>query len=335
MIQGDVVEEYKIWKKNTPFLYDLCVTHVLDSPSLTTQIFPELALSEDRCFEIQRLLLGTNNPAGEENFIIIAEVKIPTPEILKKPDIPQKLRQSGGFNLAEATITPRQKILHDGEVNRARYNPKNPFLIASWSPSGVVLIFDYTKKSAIGRGETSCNPDLILRGHELQGYGLSWNIFDGALIATSSDDGRICCFNIEHAKSDNNSSSASSQTPFQQFKQKQAQQQEVIIPPFFSQKSLSGRAMEDVRWSFHDKNILASSDDAGEAYIWDTRDNSKFVSRISGHKRELQYLDHVETTLLTLLHHYDLLHLFCEDPKVCMSYQMILQQTSSAQREKM
>ncbi|KAA6353232.1 MAG: hypothetical protein EZS28_051241, partial [Streblomastix strix] len=98
---------------------------------------------------------------------------------------------------------------------------------------------------------------------------------------------RICCFNIEHAKSDNNSSSTTSQSPFQQFKQKQAQQQEVIIPPFFSQKSLSGRAMEDVRWSFHDKNILASSDDAGEAYIWDTRDNSKFVSRISGHKREV------------------------------------------------
>ena len=32
-----VSEEYKIWKKNTPFLYDLVVTHALEWPSLTVQ----------------------------------------------------------------------------------------------------------------------------------------------------------------------------------------------------------------------------------------------------------------------------------------------------------
>ena len=37
-----VDQEYKIWKKNTPFLYDTCVTHALDWPSLTVQIFPYL-----------------------------------------------------------------------------------------------------------------------------------------------------------------------------------------------------------------------------------------------------------------------------------------------------
>lgn len=30
-------EEYKIWKKNTPFLYDLVMTHALEWPSLTAQ----------------------------------------------------------------------------------------------------------------------------------------------------------------------------------------------------------------------------------------------------------------------------------------------------------
>ena len=33
-------EEYKIWKKNTPFLYDLVVTHALEWPSLTVQWLP-------------------------------------------------------------------------------------------------------------------------------------------------------------------------------------------------------------------------------------------------------------------------------------------------------
>jgi histone-binding protein RBBP4 len=33
-------EEYKIWKKNTPFLYDLLVTHALEWPSLTVAWLP-------------------------------------------------------------------------------------------------------------------------------------------------------------------------------------------------------------------------------------------------------------------------------------------------------
>ena len=39
-----VNEEYKIWKKNTPFLYDLVVTHALEWPSLTVQWLPVGAL---------------------------------------------------------------------------------------------------------------------------------------------------------------------------------------------------------------------------------------------------------------------------------------------------
>jgi hypothetical protein len=30
-----IAEEYKVWKKNTPFLYDCVITHALDWPSLT------------------------------------------------------------------------------------------------------------------------------------------------------------------------------------------------------------------------------------------------------------------------------------------------------------
>jgi histone-binding protein RBBP4 len=36
-----ICEEYKIWKKNTPFLYDLVITNGLEWPSLTVNWFPE------------------------------------------------------------------------------------------------------------------------------------------------------------------------------------------------------------------------------------------------------------------------------------------------------
>lgn len=35
-------EEYKIWKKNSPFLYDMVMTHALEWPSLTVQWLPEV-----------------------------------------------------------------------------------------------------------------------------------------------------------------------------------------------------------------------------------------------------------------------------------------------------
>ena len=35
-----ISEDYKIWKKNTPFLYDMVMTHALEWPSLTVQWLP-------------------------------------------------------------------------------------------------------------------------------------------------------------------------------------------------------------------------------------------------------------------------------------------------------
>jgi hypothetical protein len=43
-----VNEEYKIWKKNTPFLYDLVMTHALEWPSLTAQWLPDVTRPEGK-----------------------------------------------------------------------------------------------------------------------------------------------------------------------------------------------------------------------------------------------------------------------------------------------
>lgn len=37
-------EEYKIWKKNAPFLYDLVLSRALEWPSLTVEWFPDKKL---------------------------------------------------------------------------------------------------------------------------------------------------------------------------------------------------------------------------------------------------------------------------------------------------
>lgn len=39
-LEARIDEEYKIWKKNAPLLYDVVITHALDWPSLTVQWLP-------------------------------------------------------------------------------------------------------------------------------------------------------------------------------------------------------------------------------------------------------------------------------------------------------
>lgn len=51
----------------------------------------------------------------------------------------------GGFGSVSGKIEIEIKINHEGEVNRARYMPQNPCIIATKTPTCDVLVFDYTK----------------------------------------------------------------------------------------------------------------------------------------------------------------------------------------------
>jgi hypothetical protein len=52
-----------------------------------------------------------------------------------------------------------QKLYHPGEVNRARYQPNQPNIIATKQRDGDVLIYDRTKS----------DPLLTLKGHTMEG----------------------------------------------------------------------------------------------------------------------------------------------------------------------
>lgn len=73
-----VEEEFRVWKKNTPFLYDLVVSHALEWPSLTVQWLPsEPSLDSDGSFAVHKLILGTHTSDDCPNFLLVAEVHLP------------------------------------------------------------------------------------------------------------------------------------------------------------------------------------------------------------------------------------------------------------------
>ncbi|CAO2586301.1 Histone-binding protein RBBP4 [Lemmus lemmus] len=59
-----------------------------------------------------------------------------------------------------------------------------------------VPVFDYTKHPSKPDPSGECNLDLPLRGHQKEGYGLSWNPNLSRHLLSASDDHTICLWDI-------------------------------------------------------------------------------------------------------------------------------------------
>lgn len=164
-------KEYKIWKKNIPFLYDLVMTHALEWPSLTAQWLPDVTRPEGKDFSIHRLALGTQT-WDEQNHLVIASVQLPNDDAqFDASHYDSEKCEFGGFGLVSGKIEIEIKINHEGEVNRAHYMPQNPCIIATKTPSSDVLGFGYTKHPSKLDPSGECNPDLRLCGHQKKATG--------------------------------------------------------------------------------------------------------------------------------------------------------------------
>lgn len=92
----------------------------------------------------------------------------------------------GGFGSAAGRVQVVQQINHDGEVNRARYMPQNKFIVATKTPAADVLVFDWSRHESKPDSDGISRPNLRLRGHRQEGYGLMWSPqFPGSLLSGS------------------------------------------------------------------------------------------------------------------------------------------------------
>lgn len=264
--EKQINEEYKIWKKNTPFLYDLIITHALEWPSLTVQWFPDRKVSPNKDFSVQRLLLGTHTSSQEQNYLLIGEVTLPLEDAAvdtRKYD--EAKGEVGGFGGSSERIEIVMKINHEGEVNKARYMPQNLSVIATKTVTSEVYVFDYTKHPSKPT-DGKCNPNLILSGHQKEGYGLSWNPLKPGYLLSGSFDNLICLWDISGHNFD--SKERPSLAPLNTFKSHTA-------------------VVEDVAWHHHHDSIFGSVGDDRRLLIWDSRTDKPTQDVQSAHNGEI------------------------------------------------
>ncbi|KAI8075287.1 WD40-repeat-containing domain protein [Gongronella butleri] len=247
--QRKIQEEYQQWKETTELLYDVVVAQNLTWPTLTCQWMP--SVSTHGGYTSQELLLGTHTNDEEQNYVQFQML-----------DLPQLT--SDAANNDEPTPVPRarmtttsQKMAHPGEVNRARYQPTNPNMIATKTRTGNVCLFDRTKDTPLV---------MELTGHTNEGYGLAWcpHPDKASHLLSAGFDNVICHWDIEA-------------TPDNGDKRLAAYQRYLAHTD----------CVEDISWNGLNDTVFASVADDKKLMIWDCRVGSTPMQQIQAHKAEV------------------------------------------------
>ncbi|GAB2267853.1 hypothetical protein Dimus_002829 [Dionaea muscipula] len=246
----EVEEEYSVWKKNTPFLYNFIISHPLEWPSLTVQWLPSPPqLIPDSFLSVHKLILGTHTSDQAPNFLMIADVHIPS------------------INGAPVPAPPKVEIVKrinvNGEVNRARCMPQNPDLIAAKTSGPEVYVFNCAMQGDAPECGI-CDPDFTLKGHEQEGYGLSWNPFKEGNLLSGSNDCKICLWDV---RSEPRGRVLDAKTVFLAHE----------------------NVVEHVSWHLKNENVFGSVGDDMLLMIWDQR-SDKPQQTVRCHEKEVNYL---------------------------------------------
>ncbi|KAI9299234.1 putative histone-binding protein rbbD [Neoconidiobolus thromboides FSU 785] len=252
--QMEINEEYKLWKKNAPFLYDLVITTSFEWPSLTCQWFPDVEVPEGKDYTVQRLLTGTNTSNSDKDYVQIANVLLP-----KNLDVEQDGSKEGGYGGAKPRVSIAHRINHEGEVNRARYMPQKLDIIASFSSTGKVFIFDRTRHPLSPPEDGICRPEIELSGHTQEGFAMSWNTKKEGQLITGSGDKTICLWDISGWTKGQNK-----------------------MEPVTTYKGHTDY-VADVTWHPFEEKIFGSVGDDNKLIIWDIRKDNPIVASIKAH----------------------------------------------------
>lgn len=298
MEESEIEKNYLTWKKNSPLIYDIMISHTLEWPSLSIEFFPEYTISSDEEMKTHRLLMGTHTNKEEPNYIMIANLSIPD---LENPKI--KVNNSNDpaiYRGRKAHFSIKQKIYVQEESHRIRYMPQNPNILAAKGPSGKVNIFDITSHP-LTPNSTEENSQMVLKGDTSEGYALVWDDFNSGKIYSAGESGKIFYWDINQNGKESN--------PLQIFEGHEkgiedidnknnimvsvGNDEKIIfwdiresIPCVIIENAHNGD-INTVNFSPFNENELASGGSDGNIKIWDFRNPDNELNNIKAHDDEI------------------------------------------------
>lgn len=215
-------EEYQLWRKNCRYMYEFVSETALTWPSLTIQWLPEHEKDGD-AYQAQ-LLLGTHTSGEDTNYLKLANTQIPV---------------ESGANKVMSRLKITKKYANNHEINRARYMPQDPNIIATINGAGEIDFYN--------RQDVSKTAHLHYTPHSDNGYGLAWSPHVKGYILSSSDDKSAIV--SDYAKISTNNAQIYKTTDHDDI-------------------------VNDAKWHMHESNVFGSVSDDNKFRLFDIRASS-------------------------------------------------------------
>ncbi|EEQ39755.1 Histone-binding protein RBBP4 or subunit C of CAF1 complex family protein [Clavispora lusitaniae] len=155
-------EEFKIWKKTVPLLYDTIHTHAMKWPLMAVQFLPKYTVSEDKNTISVNLAIGTNTSGREQDLVQVVSLDLPS---TFAPDFDEFAVSSSipiPMNGSESSFKVVHSWNHPGEVNKLQVSPDGESIL-TFDNQGTVHLFSSPEK-----------PSVDFKFHDSEGYGLDW-----------------------------------------------------------------------------------------------------------------------------------------------------------------
>lgn len=213
----NIKDEYELWRKNCKYMYEFINETALTWPSLTVQWLPTLDTANEAINA--RLLLGTHTSGEGQNHLKVASTQLPV---------------KGSGKKVSSKIKITQKLECSSEVNRARYKPQNPDIVATINGSGELDFYNLKTNEKFGH----------VAPHSQNGYGLSWSLYKDNYLLSSSDDHTVVLTNAGELDKNNGR-----------------------IHKFTAHSDI----VNDVKWHSFDENLFGSVSDDKHLLLFDIR----------------------------------------------------------------
>ena len=179
-------------------------------------------------------------------------------------------------NLDDDPIVDHRSVKHTGAVNRIRAMPQRPNIVASWSDTGRVYLWDLKQQldslgfsgqpGSVGNGAavaSATTPIFAFRGHKDEGFAMDWSPAQAGRLATGDCHRNIFVYQL-------NESGACT----------------VDESPFKGHTD----SVEDIQWSPTEGSVFASGSVDRTVKIWDTRSKTKAMLSFQAHETDVNVI---------------------------------------------
>ncbi|RLV91219.1 Histone acetyltransferase type B subunit 2 [Spathaspora sp. JA1] len=212
-------EEFKIWKKTIPLLYDLIDTFVLSTPTPIFKWVPLTTTSKDGKSITLKFLYSNKEQLDNNTYLKLASLNLPSTLIGGTAKLPT-IEPNTSFQ-----VLNKWKLTHD--INKLKISPGGKLAI-SFNTEGIIHSYNL-----------DTNTTVEYNYHKQQGYALDW--ISDAQFLSGANDCQVALWNIDKPS-----------TPIQLFKSHTG----AINDLSSSQELLFGSVSDDSTTQFHDIRTL-------------------------------------------------------------------------------